>query len=145
MRELRTETEINAGADHVWRLLTDFESFPQWNPFIRTADGDCVPGARLRVRLQPQGGRAMTIRPTVRKVDAPREFRWLGHFGMPGIFDGEHIFKIEPLDGERVRFLHEERFTGVFVPLVLRLVGDATRRGFEAMNLALKERAEALP
>ena len=40
MKELRTEIEIQSTAERVWQLLTDFPSFPQWNPFIRKASGN---------------------------------------------------------------------------------------------------------
>ncbi len=33
MKEIHTEIEINAPAGKVWRVLTDFPSYPEWNPF----------------------------------------------------------------------------------------------------------------
>src|SRR5215210_9363232 len=39
MKELHSEIEINAPAQRVWEVLTDFASYPQWNPFIRRASG----------------------------------------------------------------------------------------------------------
>lgn len=142
MRELRTEIEISAPAERVWELLADFASYPEWNPFIRRVNGELEVGSKLEVRLEPAGGRGMTIRPTVIKAEPDREFRWRGQLGVSGLFDGEHSFSIESLDGGRVRFRHEERFTGVLVPLILAIVGESTREGFEDMNRALKERAE---
>ena len=59
----------------------------------------------------------MTFRPTVLKVEPNREFRWLGHLLFPGLFDGEHIFTIEPLGEGHVRFTQREVFTGLLVPL----------------------------
>ena len=59
------------------------------------------------------------------------ELRWLGHLGVPGLFDGEHRFRIEPLGTDRVRFVQEERFSGLLAPLVLRFVERGTRQGFE--------------
>jgi hypothetical protein len=142
MKELRTEIEIQASAERVWQLLTDFPSFPQWNPFIRKASGNIRVGERLEVRLQPSGASAMTFRPTVLKVEPSREFRWLGHLLVRGLFDGEHCFTIEPLGGSRVRFSQREVFNGLLVPLLARGLDIDTRRGFEEMNQALKVRAE---
>ncbi len=142
MKEFRTEIEINAPPERVWQLLTDFASYPQWNPFIRRASGELKEGAQLQVYLQPSGARGMTFRPRVLKADQNRELRWLGHFLIPGLFDGEHIFTIEPLEAGRVRFVQREIFTGILVPLFARWLGKDTRRGFEEMNLALKLRAE---
>ncbi len=143
MREIHTEVEIAAPAERVWQILTDFARFPEWIPFIRQASGALWVGARLEVRLQPPGGRATTLRPTVRKVEPNREFRWLGHVLVPGLFDGEHIFTIEQLSEGWVRFIQREEFRGLLAPLILRLIGMDTRRGFEAMNRALKARAES--
>jgi len=44
----------------------------------------------------------------------------------------------------RVPFVQQEAFSGLFMPLARRTL-DATKRGFEAMNRALKGRVEAGP
>jgi hypothetical protein len=44
---------------------------------------------------------------------------------------------------EACRLYHTERFSGVLLPLFGEGLLEATRRGFEAMNAALKTRAEA--
>jgi hypothetical protein len=142
MKELRSEIEIAASAERVWEILTDFARFPQWNPFIRRASGNLKGGERLEVTMQPAGARGMTFRPTVLNVEADRELRWLGHLLIPGLFDGEHIFTIEPLGTGRVHFTQREIFTGLLVPLLARGLDTDTRRGFREMNLALKARAE---
>ena len=142
MKELRTEVEIQASDKRVWQLLTNFASFPQWNPFIRQAKGEAKVGARLEVHLQPSGASGMTFKPVVLKVEPNRELRWLGRLLMPGLFDGEHIFTIETLQADRIRFTQREAFTGLLVPLFARSLNADTRRGFEEMNQALKSRAE---
>lgn len=142
MRELRTSIEIDATPERVWEILTDFDSYPDWNPFIRSARGKAETGTKLENRLEPPGGRAMTFKPTVLVAEPVRELRWLGRLLLPGVFDGEHIFRIEPLEGGRTRFVQAERFSGVLVPLFGKTL-ERTRRGFEAMNEALKQRAEA--
>ncbi len=142
MTHLLTSISITAHPSRIWHLLTDFASFPQWNPFIRRATGEPTEGAQLEVYLQPSGARGMTFRPRVLKAEPDRELRWLGHFLIPGLFDGEHIFTIEPLEAGRVRFVQREIFTGLLVPLFMRWLEKDTLRGFEEMNRALKLRAE---
>ena len=142
MKEIRTEIEVNAPAERVWEVLTDLGSLPEWNPFMRRGSGEVKVGEKLAVYLKPSGGMGMTIKPRVLKVEPSREFRWLGHLMMPGIFDGEHIFEIEPSGDSGCRFVQREEFHGVLASLMLALIGKATRRGFEEMNQALKERAE---
>ncbi len=143
MKQLHTEIEINAPAERVWEVLTDFASYPQWNPFIRQATGVPRIGERLEVHLQPPGGRGMSFKPKVLNAEPNRELRWLGHILIPGLFDGEHSFTIEPRGENRVRFVQREAFKGLLVPLFARSLETNTQRGFEEMNRALKERAEA--
>jgi hypothetical protein len=145
MKQLHTEIEIDAPAKRVWELLTDFASYPQWNPCIRYISGQPAPGERLQARLEPPGGRAMTFKPKVLTAEPNRELRWLGHLLVPGVFDGEHSFTIEPLEENRVRFIQREAFKGLLVPLFARSLETNTQRGFEEMNHALKGRAEAAP
>ena len=145
MKELHSEIQIDAPAERVWKLLTDFDSYPQWNPFIRNIIGQPAPGDRLEVRLAPPGGRAMTFRPKVLTAEPQRELRWLGHLLAPGLFDGEHSFSIQALDENRIRFVQREAFKGLLVPLFARSLETNTQRGFEEMNRAFKERAEATP
>lgn len=142
MKELYTEIVIDASPEQVWSLLTDFSHLPAWNPFMQHARGVVKQGEKIEVRLQPADGPGMTIKPTLLRVEPQRELRWLGHLLVPGLFDGEHIFSIEALDANQVKLVHREEFRGVLAGLMLRLIGDNTQRGFEAMNQALKVEAE---
>ena len=143
MKELHSEIEINAPAQRVWEVLTDFASYPRWNPFIRRASGVPRTGERLEVRMEPSGSRGITLRPEVLNAETNHELRWLGHLFVRGLFDAEHSFTIEPLGETRVRFVQREDFRGLLVPLFSGALDRDTRRGFEEMNRALKERAEA--
>ena len=143
MREIRSEVDIDAPAARVWSMLTDFASYPEWNPYIKSIDGEAREGARLTVRLEPPDGRGMTVKPTVQAADAPREFRWLGRLLLPRLFDGEHIFELETTDAGGTRLVQREEFRGVLVGPLLGWVGKSTQRGFGQMNAALKFRVEA--
>lgn len=138
---LHSEIEIDAPPERVWEVLTDFDAYPEWNPFIRSIEGDPEVGSRLRVRIEPPGSRGMTFKPTVQAAEPARELRWLGRLFVPGLMDGEHRLALEPLDGGRSRFIQSERFSGVLVGLLGRMLA-ATEQGFKQMNEALKRRAE---
>ncbi|MDP2330310.1 MAG: SRPBCC domain-containing protein [Reyranella sp.] len=141
MRRITTAVDIGASSAEVWRVLADFATYPDWNPFIRRIEGEPRVGARLRVTAQPAGRRSMTFKPTILVAEPERELRWLGRILLPGVFDGEHAFIIEPKhDGCHLR--HEESFRGLLVPLFAGMLGD-TERAFIAMNDALKRRVEA--
>lgn len=140
--DLKTEIEIDAPAERVWAILTDFAAYPAWNPFVVRAEGELVPNGRLAVSVRPPGGKAMRFKPRVTRFDAGKRFSWLGNVLVPGLFDGEHQFEVVPLGPDKVRFVHAEHFTGLLVPLLKKTLDQHTRGGFEAMNQALKARAE---
>lgn len=142
MKELRSEIEVNASAERVWHVLTDFASFPQWNPFIRRASGEIKKGAKLEVNVQPTGARGVNFRPTVLNVESNRELRLLARLWIPGLFDGEHILTIEQLGENRVRFVQRVIYRGILVPFFSRNLDKDIRRGLDEMNKALKVRAE---
>jgi hypothetical protein len=74
-------------------------------------------------------------------VEPGRELRWIGRVLIPGIFDGEHGFLLEPTAAGHTRFTQMERFSGVLVRPFSRTI-DRTETGFRQMNEALKARAE---
>jgi hypothetical protein len=141
-KELKTSIEINASANAVWTVLMDFDRYSEWNPFIRSIQGETKQGEQLEVFIQPPGSNGMKFRPVIVALQPERELRWIGRVLIPGIFDGEHQFKIEPLAERRTRLLHSEVFSGLLVPLLWHNLETQTRQGFEAMNRALKTRVE---
>ena len=143
-KTIETSIIIAAPPARVWDVLTDFARFPEWNPFVRSIKGGLAVGSRLDVQIAPPGKKGMRFRPTVRAADASQELRWLGSLLVPGLFDGEHYFVLEPQGNGMTRFVHGERFSGILVGLIMSMgMLDATRQGFEAMNTALMQRAEA--
>jgi len=143
MKELYTEVEVDAPPSRVWAVLSNFAQYTEWNPFIQKAEGEPLEGTQLTIHLFPPGGKPMVFKPTVLKAVADTELRWLGRFLFPGVFDGEHIFALESLDsGKRTKLVHKEKFRGILVPLLAGSLDTHTRRGFEAMNQALKKRVE---
>ena len=142
-KELRTEILIDASASTVWRILTDFDQYPSWNPFIKKIMGALKTGASLEVLIEAPGGKPMTFKPKVVQVSSNKTFRWIGRLLMPGLFDGMHVFEIEELKSNQVRFTHREEFKGLLLPLLWKSLDKSTRQGFEAMNRAIKEQAES--
>jgi hypothetical protein len=140
MRELRREIEIDVPPERVWAVVTDFAAYPEWNPFIRSISGELHEGAKLEVRIEPPGARAMTFKPTVRAVEASRELRWLAASSPRHLRRRTHPShraarrRPQPL-------VQSESFSGLLVGLVKGTLAK-TEAGFEQMNTALKARVE---
>ena len=142
MRELHTEVEISAPPATVWDVLTDLDAHATWNPFMVQASGDVKVGAKLRILMQPVGGKQTTFKPTVTVVEPTSVFEWLGSLPIPGMFTGRHRFELVPTD-DGTRFVQSESFRGLLLPLLSGMLKTRTKPAFEAMNDALKLRAEA--
>ena len=140
--ELHTEIDIEAPPTEVWAILTDVDAYADWNPFVVSSSGTLAVGERLSNRMQPPGGKAMNFSPTVTVVEPARTFEWLGHLGVAGLFDGRHRFELtETATGTHLT--HSEYFNGILVRFLRKSLDTQTLAGFEAMNDALKTRAEA--
>jgi len=140
---IKTTIDIAASPETVWRVLTDFPSYPKWNPFIRTVQGNPVPGQRLKISMRLPHGRSHKFSARVVKAIPATELRWRGKMFIAGLFDGEHAFIIVPNGLKGVRFIQREHFSGLLAPLILPFIGAKTHKGFDLMNLALKKVAEA--
>ena len=141
--EIRTEVEIAAPTSAVWRALTDFGEYQEWNPFITRISGELREGQTLDVHLSLPEGRDHEIQPRLLRCQENEELRWRGHLLFPGLFDGEHFFRLLELAPDRTRFVQGENFTGVLVRFSGRTIERAAR-GFVYMNQALKRRVEGL-
>jgi hypothetical protein len=142
MRDIYTTIDIHAPAETVWDVLTDFAAYPEWNGHTRIT-GDPTEGARLTVAPGPDADSMPTFKPRVLRAD-DNELRWRGHLWVRGLFDGDHSFVIESLSPDESRLVQSEQFSGVLAGLILRRYGKQTAETFEAVNAALKARAEAL-
>ena len=139
MRKICTDIIIDAPAKKVWDILTDFENFEKWNPFLQIKNGKAETGSILKVVFHTPDSKVMEFEPVILKVEPMRELRWLGKLWVKGLFDGEHVFRIEVLDEKDAQC---ERFRGLFTPLFIHFMGEKVEKGFENMNKSLKSESE---
>ena len=142
MRTIEATVVIDAPPSLVWDVLVTGEHYEEWNPFITEVSGEFVAGARPRLRIEPPGKPGMTFRARVLDATPQARLRWIGRLGLPGLCDGEHEFLFVAADRGGTQLTQRETFRGVLVPLLGGMLGP-TRQGFEGMNAALRERAEA--
>ena len=140
--EINTKIEIHASSEKVWSILTDFKNYPNWNPFIKSINGAVNVGNIITARIEPPNSKGMTFKPKVLTYDFNKEFSWLGHFILPGLFDGEHKFEVIDNRNGITTFRQSEKFNGILISLFKKELNINTKKGFEEMNYKLKELAE---
>lgn len=138
-KEIKTSISINATPEQVWKVLTDFKSYPKWNPFILSLEGNVAVGNKIKAKIAPPESKSMTFKPKVLEFAPNKKFVWLGHLLFKGIFDGQHQFELIDNGDGTTLFIQSERFSGILKGM-LNL--EKTKRGFESMNEKLKEVVE---
>jgi hypothetical protein len=139
---LHSEIEIAASPKRIWEVLTDFKGYGSWNPAIPCADGEALGGTILRVVIEWPGLKRSNYELEVLEAEPERELRWLGHYGVRGLLDGDHSFIIQPTGKDRAQVTQAEDFSGLLVPVFAPWLRNNVLTGFAQMNLALKSRAE---
>ena len=141
-KEIKAEIVMNATPEKIWSIITNFDNYPNWNPFIKSIKGEVKIGNKITARIEPPEAQGMTFNPTVLSFETNKEFSWIGHLIFKGLFDGAHKFELIDNGNGTTTFIQSEKFDGILVPLFKNMLETNTKKGFEAMNKKLKELAE---
>ena len=139
---IRTQIEIDAPAHRIWDILVDLDRYHEWNPFITNAKGRIAPGATFEVRPTTDSGKRHAFVPQVTDYHELKEFTWTGAFYFRWIALGDHTFRLVPQESGSILLEHDETIYGIASPILYLTAKEQIRTGFEAMNQALKQRAE---
>jgi hypothetical protein len=100
----------------VWQVLTDFENYPSWNPFIKKITGKPAKDAKLKVHMRNPHGGTIVLTPTILVAEKDRELRWLGKLEGEGnsmlnidsllILWRKTRFTLSIVKGSQVQWLH---------------------------------------
>ena len=133
---------IKAPAGFVWDVLTDVETYGDWNPFTPRARTDFSIGspAHLRVRMGPC---RMPITETVCAFERPRLIAWTKTFGATWLLVAVREQHLEPRGEGACEYHNTDRLRGVLAPLVGRCFGGYMQRGFTDVGEGLRRYAEA--
>ncbi|KAF8935449.1 hypothetical protein BGZ47_009929 [Haplosporangium gracile] len=146
MKENKASITIQAAPSDVWSVLTDLDSYHDWNPMFISAKGKLAVGEslsikmRLPVRIFCGAPLSYSWSPRIIKLEPNSCLEWFAPAGLKGFIDGTHYFQLTSThDGTVTEFTQGERYTGWGTGLYsgFGTMEDA-RRGFVAMNNALQ-------
>ena len=133
---IRESLMIAAPPERVWRVFTEVERWPRWNPVVRSPRFREGPpwqrGAVLEFTVKPWW-KSLRIRGEIIDVSPRSSVTWAGGGG--GIF-GKHTFTFEP-DGEGTLATNMEVFMGPGLGLMWIVMPQARVRALFAEWLAL--------
>jgi len=140
--QIDARIDIDACIERVWQVLTDFERYPDWNPFTVRVDARLEIGAPVRMRVNLIRSFVQPQTEYITTHDEGRRVCW-SMKGLPSWLIGATRCQwLEPLSGGRTRYASTDRITGILAPIVLIFFGGPMQDGFERAARALKRRAE---
>ena len=129
------EIEIAASPGAVWDVLTDLESWPRWNPDVKSMslDGGLEKGSVFRWQAGPG-----TITSTIQDVQPPTRIAWTGStFGIKA----KHVYRLEPR-GDATHVQTEESYEGLVARLLRGSLQKTLEKGLSDGLRSLKAEAE---
>ena len=141
-RKYEVTTEINATVGQVWPILSDLESWSEWNRLNPGASGTPVVGETITLNTLVAPNKIRSVKAKVIEYEAERTIRWTGGLPIPGLYRIEHWFRLEPHGESACRVIHGEKHQGLLVALILKPFGADFERYYRDTNAALKARAE---
>jgi len=140
MKRVVTETEVHAHIPAVWRTLTDFEHYVDWNPTFCNVVGDAVLGSRVTMTERLPDSKAKDRVYRITRMDPNAEMHLATDMGK-GV-SGETIIRIAPIEEGVTRVTYEGIYDGFGLAFMGKDFEDKVQRGFQAMGAALKKRIE---
>lgn len=141
VREIKTEVQIAAPIEQVWKTLTEFNDWKDWNPTIILAEGNVFVDSKLNITINGNGKGDANFQPIILELDAPNNFRWRANMMADFIFRNDRVFILTEKESG-THLIHKEEFSGMMVPVMWKMFQDFVGPSLEKMNEALKEKLE---
>lgn len=141
-RCVRNERIIRAPIEHVWAVLTDFDRYPEWNPFTFGVTTDRVIGHPVKLEVD-LGRMRITMNERLTRYDDGKAVAWGVKWGGGLLLDCDRVQELERIDAASTRYRCHEAFDGLLAPLVFRLYRAPVQVGFDRAADALRRRCEA--
>lgn len=139
MKQYHTHIEINAPVEKVWEVLTDFDSYPAWNPLVGSLKGQLTMGSSIATYIVPL---QKTYHPRIVVLEPQHEITWLGVQGARFLMAGKHYYRLEKISETKTQLFHGERFTGLFAYFIPQDLLQKMKAAFIKHNQLLKQRIE---
>ena len=138
-RNIEESIFIDAPVEQVWKKVTHFHEYPQWNPSIQSISGDCKKGSNIRIKCTSTSGRKWDLPVLITEVEKNTKLAWKGSAW--GI-SGEQSFLLEKVSCSQCKFTITEQFSGWYLFIVWRLMKPSLATSFTNHCIALKNTCE---
>jgi|WetSurMetagenome_2_1015567.scaffolds.fasta_scaffold37129_3 hypothetical protein len=140
MKEIKGSIMINVPADKVWASLTDFTSYPKWNPFLTNMKGELEMGNVFDVTVSLPERKDTRFPSKIVRMDQGKEILAKGTI-KKGMLYSDHLFLIEPLGENKCMFTQSIVFRGFMSYFAGGVIRDS-QKGLNRMNEETKKLCE---
>ena len=139
-KEIHTEITINTPAKKVWQVFTDFGAYPTWNPYIVKLEGTLQEGERMQATVARPDGTTSALSPKVRELKVGERLEMRNEVLGGIVMGANHIFEVKGNPDGSTTFVQAMTLDGF---ATYKIDTEMLKKQFEAMNKALKSKAEA--
>ncbi len=139
--KIQEKKPVSAAPEKVWKVLTGFEEYRDWNPFLQKIDGPLELEAPLNISMA--GLPSKRQRFSVSGIVQNKYFSFTAVSVLGGWwYHSEHVFRIVLQNGGSIEFVNEAYCHGLSLKFSKNKLSGLLRKGMAAMNNALKRRCE---
>ena len=142
-RAVEHRTGVQAPAEIVWEVISDFTTWSDWNPIHPRIEGELRIGKPLTVDVVLDEGQSSTIQPVVQDWVPFEQLHWRTQ-RLRGLVTAIRYLEIENMGPANATFSNGELFMGPLVRWVSRDERRRLRAAYTRMGEAVRERAEAI-
>ena len=143
-RAVEFRTGVQAPAEIVWEVISDFATWKDWNPVHPRMEGEMRIGTPLRFDLVvAEGGAPVAVEAVVQDWVPYEQLHWRTK-RLNGFVTAIRYLEIENMGPANSTFSNGELFMGPLVRFVSRDERRRLRAAFTRMGEAVRDRAEAL-
>ncbi len=142
MKEYKTEIEINASKEAVWKAITCFEDYPNWNSILIMKENDSlVIGEEFDVTINKPNGKHSKFKATLISKEDHRSFSASATIVGKWFFEAIHYFIINEIDKEHITFIQKWELKGIITSMSCKQIFKELE-DFKRMNNELKKLVE---
>jgi hypothetical protein len=136
--------DVAASPDVVWQVITDFDRYGEWNPFVVACRSTLVVGAPIEMRVRLVPWLVQPQRETVFAHEPGRRICYGVDGGTLNAIASRRCHEVTLLGDGHARYVSRFALSGWLAPVVRALFGSRLEQGFHAMSVGIRDRAERL-
>lgn len=134
---------VQAPAEVVWEVVSDFSTWKDWNPLYRKAEGQMKIGTALTLEQHLPGEPPKVVAPIVQDWVPYEQLHWRST-RLGGFVTAIRYLEIENMGPNNSTFSNGELFMGLLLRFVTREERRKLKAAFTEMGEAVRDRAEVI-